>query len=53
MKDTYEQRGEVWVKLYEPEIIGPVIVEQITCEGMLMPYDRHPTLGADCSPDRQ
>ena len=49
MKDTYEQRGRVWVTIYEPELIGPVVVEPTTCEGMLMPYHRHPTLGDTCS----
>ena len=49
MKDTYTQAGQVWRTDYDPEIIGPVIVEQTTCDGMLMPELRHPTLGARCS----
>ena len=44
MKDTYERAGKVWRTLYEPELIGPVIVEETTCAGMLMPDFRHPTL---------
>ena len=50
MKDTYQKKGRVWQTSYEPEIIGPVVVEQTTCEGLLMPYLLHPTLGAQCSP---
>ena len=49
LKDTYEQRGKVWVTIYEPELIGPVVVEETTCAGMLMPDRRYPTLGALCS----
>ena len=53
MKDTHTPppaQGQVWSTRYEPELIGPVVVEQTTCEGLFMPYHRHPTLGARCSP---
>ena len=50
MMHTYTQGGQVWLTDYKPEIIGPAIVEQSTSGGMLMPYFRHPTLGARRSP---
>ena len=52
MKDIHippPAQGQVWSTKYEPELIGPVVVEETTCAGMLMPDFRHPTLGALCS----
>ena len=53
MKDIHTPppaQGQVWSTKYEPELIGPVVVEETTCEGMLMPYKRSTRSGARCSP---
>lgn len=49
MKDSYEQRGKVWVTVLEPELIGPVVVEETNCAGMLMPWRAFSDIGHQCS----
>jgi len=50
MKDTYRKAGTRWQTVYEPELIGPVVVEETTCEGTLMPYGISGRFGHTCSP---
>ena len=50
MKDSYRKGGTAWGTVYEAELIGPVVVEETTCEGTLMPHGIHGTLGHTCSP---
>ena len=42
IKDEYQQLGTGWLEKWTLEKIGPTIVEQATCETMMMPRYRNP-----------
>ena len=42
IKDEYQQLGTTWLEKWTREKIGPTIVEQATCETMMMPRYRNP-----------
>ena len=48
IKDEYTQAGTAWRHEWTLEKLGPTIVEQATCETMMMPRYRNPDGSGAC-----